>query len=118
MRKTRIPKHMSDGEFKDLKGLPARMRLLRFSQGCRSKAAFARKTGIDEDTIGLWEKGGRPTISPANAAKLRATTRVTIDWLYFGDEASLPGQLLRELQEFKKRGQKAHVEKKLPRDKE
>lgn len=95
-----------------IRGMARRMKLLRLSQGYETQAAFSRATGIDVDTIGLWEKGGRFSISLANAAKLRSTTRATLDWLYFGDESSLPGSLLKELQEFKKLRHQVDIDKK------
>ena len=61
-----------------LDGLATSMKLLKEARGYKSKAAFSRATGVDEDTIGLWEKGDRPSISPANAHKLKQTTALPL----------------------------------------
>jgi transcriptional regulator with XRE-family HTH domain len=71
---------------------------LRLAMKQASMADFARFTGIGVDTIELWEKGSRPSISLTNALRLKITTRVTMDWLYFGDWGGLPTQTMLELQ--------------------
>lgn len=72
----------------DVPSIARRIKLTREALGL-SQAEICRRTGISPPAWNNYEKAlGRPDLDPAFAI-VRATG-VTLDWLYFGDEAHLP----------------------------
>jgi plasmid maintenance system antidote protein VapI len=74
-----------------------RLKQLRVAMAYPKLRHFAEMLGVPEDRYDKWEKG-KALIPPDEARKLKTQFGITADWLYYGDEASLPHALWRELQ--------------------
>lgn len=75
--------------------IAGRLRDLRVALG-KTKSTMARLAGISVQAWHNYEKGIR-RISLDEAFKLRSATRVTLDYIYFGERALLPGDLAEKL---------------------
>lgn len=82
-------------------GFARRLRLARIASGYLTARAFAEQLGIDQNTYTPYERG-RSYPSAHTLAQIRALTKVTMDWLFLGDESHLPLQVYRALQETEK----------------
>lgn len=74
---------------KMLDEIAERLVLLRNAHNQPSQAAFARWVGISPQTLNNYE-GAYSRLSLDAAMKITSRTRVTLDWLYFGDTGGLP----------------------------
>lgn len=59
--------------------------------------AFAKALDVNEDRYDKWEKG-KALIPPEVVLSLKVKFGVTADWLYFGEESSLPRRLHQDLE--------------------
>ena len=65
--------------------------------GYETIRAFAKALDVNEDRYDKWEKG--KALIPAEAVwSLKVKFGITADWLYFGEEASLPRRLFQDLE--------------------
>ena len=72
-----------------------RLRVTREALGL-TQTELCRRTGIATNTYNQWEMGrGRPDLD--QAMKLCNAFRYTLDWIYRGDSAGLPGNLALKL---------------------
>lgn len=82
----------------------ARLKKVRLALG-RSQNDFAKKLGMGGSAISNYEKGDR-AVDPYDAFKLKMSYGVPLEWLYGGDESSLPPHLQEKLdQPIRARGQ-------------
>lgn len=74
----------------------ARIRRLRLVMGYPSQAAFAESIGVKRGELASWEAGmRRPSV--AKAWPMVRRFRITLDWLFLGDPASLSYELASSL---------------------
>lgn len=62
---------------------------------------YARKAGINPKTYLNFENYSRPGLD--EATKLCITYHLSLDWIYFGDEHTLPGGVLDKIRAWKPR---------------
>ncbi len=74
-----------------------RLRAVRTAAGFETARAFARKLGVEENTLTSWERGLR-LIEPEDLAAVRQLTGVTSDYIYYGDSSGLPPELIESLE--------------------
>lgn len=81
----------------------ARLRRLRLAYG-KSQLAFADTLGVGASAISNYEAGTR-AVDPYDAYKLKQVYSAPMEWLYSGDESTLPPQVAEKLnQPAKPRG--------------
>lgn len=74
----------------------ARLILLREALGFSTSAAFARHVELTPQALNNYERGiGRPDLDAA--LKIVRRTRVTLDWVYAGEDSGLSVELARLL---------------------
>lgn len=66
-----------------------RLRCTRIALGFRTMREFAGVMNIPETNLGKWENG-EALVPTTFVQRLRATFKVTHDWIYAGDPANLP----------------------------
>lgn len=76
--------------------IAARLVLLRTAHNQPNQAAFARWVGITPQTLNNYE-GAYSRLSLDAAMKITRRTRVTLDWLYFGETGGLPYDVFERL---------------------
>ncbi len=69
---------------------------MRTAAGFDTAREFAKKLGIEENTLTSWERGLR-LIEPEDLAAVRQSTGVTSDYIYYGDPSGLPPELIESL---------------------
>jgi transcriptional regulator with XRE-family HTH domain len=75
-----------------IKAIAERLVLLRESMGM-AQTEFAARAGIHQSIYNVYESGRRrPSLN--DAIKLRQRLGVSMEWLYFGDELSMPDRLI------------------------
>lgn len=80
----------------------ARLVLLREALGFPTSAAFARHVDLTPQALNNYERGlGRPDLDAA--LKIVQRTRVSLDWIYRGEDAGLSVELARLLNEAEER---------------
>jgi transcriptional regulator with XRE-family HTH domain len=82
----------------DARAVGERLRRLREALGFKSAAAFCRFAEIGETAWNNYERGRR-RIDLDQALKLAARTGASLDWIYRGQESSLPVGLASKLRE-------------------
>jgi transcriptional regulator with XRE-family HTH domain len=93
---------ISDREFRMAVG--ERLKRLRLAFG-RSQQDVADKLDVGATAISNYEKGDR-AIDPYDALKLKMAYGAPLEWLYGGDESTLPDRLVEKLnQPVRPRGQ-------------
>lgn len=90
-----VPKSAPRHSPESWEAIAERLTALRETYG-ESQAAFARRVGVNVTTWNNFETAVS-RISIDNAMRLCRATRVTLDWIYFGNEALLPGELVQRL---------------------
>ena len=73
-----------------------RLKAVRLATGYRTIRAFAQEVDVHEDTLGMWELGKRMP-PPHELHKILKRTRVTSDFLYYGDKAGVPLDLYNKI---------------------
>lgn len=86
---------ISDREFRAAVG--ERLKRLRLALG-RSQADFAKKLDVGATAVSNYENGNR-AVDPYDAFKLKMAYGAPLEWLYGGDESSLPPHLADKLDE-------------------
>lgn len=73
-----------------------RLQILRKALGFPTAAAFARHVGLTPQALSNYERGvGRPDLDAA--LKIVQRTRVSLDWIYRGEDSGLSVELARLL---------------------
>jgi len=71
-----------------------------------NQSAFAALIDVSQPAVNNYERGyRRPDLD--TAIKIQMKTGVTLDWLYLGERAGLPGRLLATLPDLSKGGSKS-----------
>jgi transcriptional regulator with XRE-family HTH domain len=84
---------ISDREFRAAVG--ERLKCLRLALG-RSQADLGKKLDVGATAVSNYEKGTR-AVDPYDALKLKMAYGAPLEWLYGGDESSLPPHLADKL---------------------
>lgn len=93
-----------------------RLKRLRLAYG-KSQADFARTLDVGATAISNYESGTR-AVDPYDAFKLKMVYGAPLEWLYGGDESTLPPQVAQKLdQPAKPRGKTDPAEAPGPRRK-
>lgn len=83
-----------------------RLRLTRQALGL-SQTEFAARAGIAKNALSQYESGKqRPSID--NAIALAETHRITLDWIYLGDNSNLRYELVEAMKKMSSLRQAAH----------
>lgn len=85
-----------------------RLRRLRLALG-KSQLEVAKKLGVGASAISNYETGTR-ALDPYDAFKLKIAYSAPLEWLYGGDESSLPKKLADKLDEPAKQRGKSEPE--------
>ena len=73
-----------------------RLRKTRVALGFRVLRRFAENTGVAEDNLQKWEKGG-VLVPPWYAVRLKELFGVSLDWIYAGDASKMAYDLTTKL---------------------
>lgn len=78
-----------------------RLALARLEQGPKTLDAFAREAGLKPNAYSQNETGAR-MISVEAALKLKAAHGISLDWIYAGDDGTIPRRVLTEIAAIRK----------------
>lgn len=81
-----------------------RLKLTRLALGHTIARKYAEDAGLTETSYNNYEKHSR--IGLDGALALCETYNLSLDWIYFGDTAGLPGSVLGKLQQYEAEGDK------------
>jgi transcriptional regulator with XRE-family HTH domain len=90
------------------KAIGERLRLTRLALNFRTQAAICRKISEDKNFAQVWNnwEKGRDRINVDNAILLCQKFRLTLDWIYRGDNGMLPAALATRIEEVAKADKK------------
>jgi transcriptional regulator with XRE-family HTH domain len=83
---------------KSIAAIGRRLRLTREAMGL-SQSEFAQRAGLSKNSYNQYEKGKqRPSLE--SAISLAETYRITLDWIYLGDNSGLKWELVEAMKKL------------------
>ena len=73
-----------------------RLRAVRTAAGFATAREFAKRLGVEQNTLTSWERGLR-LIEPEDLDGVRRLTGITSDYIYYGDSTGLPPATIERL---------------------